>query len=205
MRLNGDSRSVDDLLREISELKVENTVLRGETERLSKGFSIDGKGRFSLPAKAFEATSAGILIVSADLKTVDTNSALCKMLGYRKDELLGIDVLQFFAAQFQGSIRSLTEATYDVERVLHDVELLRKDRSWIRCQISLTSLLDDSSALPTWCITATELRSRLAAEDALSKSEDRLYDIFDFLPEATFVIDEAGKVTFWNRAMEELT
>ncbi len=205
MRLNGDSRSVDDLLREISELKVENAILRGETERLGSGSSTDGNLRFSLPAKAIDATSAGIWIVSADLKTVDANSTLCKMLGYRKDELLGIDVLQFFAAQFQGSIRSLTEATYDVERVLHDVELLRKDRSWIRCRINLTSLLDDSSALPTWCITATELRSRLAAEDGLSKSEDRLYDIFDFLPEATFVIDEAGKVIFWNRAMEELT
>ena len=32
-----------------------------------------------------------------------------------------------------------------------------------------------------------------------------LAEILDFLPDATFVIDKQGKITAWNRAMEELT
>ena len=205
MRLNGDSRSVDDLLREISELKVENAILRGETERLGSGSSTDGNLRFSLPAKAFEATSAGIWIVSADLKTVDANSTLCKMLGYRRDELLGGDVLQFFESSTRESIGPLIGEFDDGNRILGHVELHRKDRSWIPCQINLTPLGDDSLASPTWCITVTELKSEPAAEDGLGRSENRIYDIFEYLPDATFVIDEAGKVAFWNRAMEEFT
>jgi len=43
------------------------------------------------------------------------------------------------------------------------------------------------------------------AEDALRESEQRLADIIDFLPDATFAVDEAGLVIAWNRAMEEMT
>ena len=36
-------------------------------------------------------------------------------------------------------------------------------------------------------------------------SKERLVDIINFLPDATFVIDSAGRVIAWNRAMEEMT
>jgi len=50
-----------------------------------------------------------------------------------------------------------------------------------------------------------EVRERLAAAEALRRSEQRSKDIISFLPDATFVIDTEGRVTAWNRAMEELT
>jgi diguanylate cyclase (GGDEF)-like protein/PAS domain S-box-containing protein len=37
------------------------------------------------------------------------------------------------------------------------------------------------------------------------ESEQRLIDIIDFLPDATFAIDHNGKVIAWNRAIEEMT
>jgi PAS domain S-box-containing protein len=43
------------------------------------------------------------------------------------------------------------------------------------------------------------------AEEARRESEQRLADIIDFLPDATFAIDRDGKVVAWNRAIEELT
>ena len=43
------------------------------------------------------------------------------------------------------------------------------------------------------------------AEDALRKSERRLCDLIDFLPDATFAIDADRKITIWNKAMERMT
>lgn len=43
------------------------------------------------------------------------------------------------------------------------------------------------------------------AEQAYRESEQRLADIFDFLPDPTLVIDKEGKVLAWNRAIEEMT
>ena len=43
------------------------------------------------------------------------------------------------------------------------------------------------------------------AERSLHDSERRLSDIIDFLPDATFAIDQSGHVIAWNRAIEEMT
>jgi PAS domain S-box-containing protein len=47
--------------------------------------------------------------------------------------------------------------------------------------------------------------NRRRAEAALSDSEQRLADIINFLPDATFAIDTGGVVIAWNRAMERMT
>jgi PAS domain S-box-containing protein len=41
--------------------------------------------------------------------------------------------------------------------------------------------------------------------ESIKKSERRLSDIINFLPDATFAIDTEGKVIAWNKAMEEMT
>ncbi len=56
----------------------------------------------------------------------------------------------------------------------------------------------------------TEALSELIGElkktqKALEESQRHMAEIIDFLPDATFVIDKAGKVTAWNRAMEKMT
>ncbi len=48
-------------------------------------------------------------------------------------------------------------------------------------------------------------RDREKAEDALKESERRLFDIINFLPDPTFVIDLDHRVIAWNRAMERIT
>ncbi len=50
-----------------------------------------------------------------------------------------------------------------------------------------------------------DITERKHAEEELRESEQRLSQIFDFLPDATFAIDVDGKVIAWNKAMEEMT
>jgi len=50
-----------------------------------------------------------------------------------------------------------------------------------------------------------ELLERRRAQEALRESEQRLSQIIDFLPDATFAIDLNGKVIAWNQAIEEMT
>lgn len=51
----------------------------------------------------------------------------------------------------------------------------------------------------------TQINERVQVEEALRGSEQFLGSIIDFLPDATYVIDHAGTVISWNRAMETLT
>ncbi len=50
-----------------------------------------------------------------------------------------------------------------------------------------------------------DISERKRMEEALRVSEQRLFEILNFLPEATLVIEKTGKVVAWNRAMEVLT
>ncbi len=203
--MNGDSRNVDDLLREISELKFENAILKGEAERLFSDRATADVADAALSTKVMEATSQGVWIISLDLKTIDANPAFCKMLGYDKSELIGAPALPLFCSEVQPTFLAPVARFQDDERVIYDAELRHKDGGRIHCQLNLVTLFDDSASSWASCVTVMDLTARLAVEDDLKESKDRLSEILEFLPDATFVIDAQGKVIYWNRAMEELT
>jgi PAS domain S-box-containing protein len=54
-------------------------------------------------------------------------------------------------------------------------------------------------------VACEDITERKVSEEALRRSERRMGQIIEFLPDAAFVIDTQGKVTAWNRVMESLT
>ena len=50
-----------------------------------------------------------------------------------------------------------------------------------------------------------EIEERKRMEEALRESEQRLSDIINFLPDATFALNHEGKIIAWNQAIEEMT
>ncbi|MCX6678301.1 MAG: PAS domain S-box protein [Methanothrix sp.] len=48
-------------------------------------------------------------------------------------------------------------------------------------------------------------RSKVIFEETFKESERRLANIIDFLPDATFAINQDGEVIAWNRAIEDMT
>jgi PAS domain S-box-containing protein len=54
-------------------------------------------------------------------------------------------------------------------------------------------------------LTCEDITERRRNREALRLAHQQLLDIIDFLPDATFVIDQEKKVIAWNRAMEKLT
>ena len=50
-----------------------------------------------------------------------------------------------------------------------------------------------------------DIAERKQAQEALRESEQRLSEIIDFLPDATFAIDRQGTVIAWNRAIEKIS
>lgn len=54
-------------------------------------------------------------------------------------------------------------------------------------------------------LTCEDITEQRRTEEALRLAHQQLLDIIEFLPDATFVIDQEKKVIAWNMAMEELT
>lgn len=66
-------------------------------------------------------------------------------------------------------------------------------------------LRGDDGVIRGICGMITEITARKEAEEELLESRRRLEDIIEFLPDATLVIDQDGKVIAWNRAIEAMT
>ena len=63
----------------------------------------------------------------------------------------------------------------------------------------------DEKEIRAFVEIALDISTRKQAEESFRISKERLRQIIDFLPDATFVIDTGGKVVAWNHAIEKMT
>ncbi len=85
-----------------------------------------------------------------------------------------------------------------------DMEMQRTDGQWRWFRMRSRPRLETSGHV-VWDGVATDITDRKQAEEAKKALERRLEDIFEFLPDATFIIDQNHQVVAWNRACEVLT
>ena len=81
----------------------------------------------------------------------------------------------------------------------------RKDGAIIWIEQRNVAIYSESGILTSIEGIARDIEERKRAEDKLRAAHQQLFDIIEFLPDATFVIDKDKKVIAWNRAIEEMT
>ncbi len=72
-------------------------------------------------------------------------------------------------------------------------------------EVAKTPLFYPDGSRKGLVVFGRDITKRKQDEEALIESRQQLMDIIDFLPDATFVIDNDKKVIAWNKAMEEMT
>ena len=87
----------------------------------------------------------------------------------------------------------------------HDVLVIHDDEHYVPVEASVAPLFAADGTLTGVQAILRDVSERRRAERELSEAHHRLLNIIDFLPDATFVIDEKGCVIAWNRAIEEMT
>ncbi len=93
-------------------------------------------------------------------------------------------------------VRELVVPVFREDRVLAILGVGNKPSDYDDKDVELVSYLAD---------IAWEITERKRAENEARESRQRLSNIFEFLPDATFVVDMEKKVIAWNRAMEEMS
>jgi PAS domain S-box-containing protein len=149
-----------------------------------------------------------VAIVTADNDYIVSswNRGAERLFGYSAREAIGKEINQLVA--FQPDL--LAEGTeFDTQTsgggTVHGITCrCRKDGSLVDVELSGVPVIVDGKQMGVIAIYH-DLSELKRAEDAIIESQRRLMDIIDFLPDATFVIDNAGKVIAWNRAIENMT
>ncbi len=131
---------------------------------------------------------------------LDCNQAAIEKYGYSREELLKMTIQELHPSDKLDEVKKNIQ---DDQTVSNEYIHIGKDKkaSFVNTH-SRRIKYNGEDAQITVVRDITRLKQ---IEEAFRNSEDRLSNIIEFLPDATFVIDQNKKVIAWNKALEEIT
>ena len=158
-----------------------------------------------------DSAGDGILGVDSEGRATFVNNAAERMLGFGEGELIGKPIHDLIhhsradGSPYPASECPMRAAFTDGEVHRVDEEMLwRKDGTGFQAEYTANPIRKDGRVIGA-VIAFEDITERKRAEERVRNSEQRLAQIIDFLPDPTWVVDNAGVVVTWNRAMEVLT
>ena len=133
------------------------------------------------------------------------NDSMCKLVGYSPDQLMGKNYQILYSDS-----RRVFEPYNHVYRTglpekAANIPIKTGDGREIFAEVSITLRRDNQGNPIGFCGVVRDITDRKLAEKELEEAHCLLAEIIEFLPDATFVIDNEGVVIAWNRAIEEIT
>jgi len=188
---NGDLLWVSGFIWDISDRKAAEDALRISERRFSG---------------AFNTAPQGIAIVDLDGRWMEVNDALCRMLGYSREELLQLDFQHIThpddLAKDLALLQQLLEgviADYQLEKRYIDK---RGNVLWILLSVSLVR---DALGIPLHFVSQIQdITDRFEAEKRLREREEYLSTLLDNVIDAIVTIDESGLIETFNPAAEQM-
>ncbi len=156
-----------------------------------------------------ENANSIILRMDTQGRVTFINDFAQRFFGYSEEELLGKSVVGTIVPEIEATGRDLGDMISEIVRHPEDHrtnvnENMKKNGERVWVAWTNKRVVSESGELEVLCVGNDITELRLAKEE-LEATNQRLMQIIEFLPDATFVIDAEGRVIAWNKAMEEMT
>jgi len=135
------------------------------------------------------------------------NDAVCRHLGYAKEELIGMNNRRYTSPETAKKIYEIFNAIYKKGESTNvfDYEAIRKDGTTITLEISASLMRDKKGEPVGFRGISRDITERKQAEETLRQSEERYRTILETMQDAYFEVDLAGRFTFVNDAQCRIT
>jgi diguanylate cyclase (GGDEF)-like protein/PAS domain S-box-containing protein len=151
----------------------------------------------------FETSPVGIMHTGFDRTILDVNPRACEILGYTREELLGMTTADILTPEYLESDRP----HYLQQMLKGEMKIYRSQRPYRRKDGSMVwtdrsiSLVRDSAGEPLYFLRMMEdISERKRIEDALAQERLLLRTVIDALPERIYVRDLEGRIVLPNTA-----
>jgi PAS domain S-box-containing protein len=151
-----------------------------------------------------ETAQEGIGIVDRDENVVFTNQAYADLLGYNKDELVGLNLSQISDKEEFAKFRKETQKRQQGESSRYETKLYTKTGEPKYFSISATPLHDDRGAFTETLGLLTDITERKRGEEALKESEEKYKFLFEESQAVNLVVGMDGKIIDINKSTLEL-
>jgi PAS domain S-box-containing protein len=147
-----------------------------------------------------------IFFKDTGLRYVGCNTAYEEAIGIKRDNFIGAVPSEVFSENLAKIYTQMDQALFEsqTEQIYESVIEFAdgKEHNIIFCKAPYKNRQGNLAGLVGVIVDITE---RKQSEDRLRQAKLELEQTFDFLPDATLVIDIEGKVIAWNKAIEEMT
>jgi len=152
----------------------------------------------------FAGIKDGILAADVqDHRLVAANEAICRMLGYERDEILRLGIKDVHPKEeFSLILERFNAIAGGRASFADDIGLMRKDGSVFRADISVARVELDGRVCLIGVFRDTTERRRM--EEALREQEASLRAITSSARDAIIMVNGRGNVSFWNPAAERI-
>lgn len=158
----------------------------------------------SLYHTLFSSLPTGILFIDLNGIILEVNDAICEILGYTKDELVGQNVRMLSFDKTYQSIESNIKNIIESKRLQHLVKNLRKDGTICYLELTETVIQLENGKTGILSIAKDATETKLA-EDALFKTEEKLRALIQSDILGTMLSDRRGNIIEVNDAFLKIT
>lgn len=186
--INAEASALTDSIRELEkakdELKGQNHFLQVLSDTMpSPVFAKDAEGRYNF-----------------------CNEAYLALVGRSRAELLGRTVFDLWPEDLARRYHEMDRELFRNEGVqVYESRVQYADGTLHDVIFNKAPFRNKDGSLGGLVGVILDITERKQAEDATRNAYRRIADILEFLPDATFVVDQEKRVIAWNRAIEEMT
>jgi PAS domain S-box-containing protein len=152
-----------------------------------------------------ETTSEGCWLINPELKTIEVNEALCKMLRYRQDEMIGKTPFDFVDDENR---KIFIEQTSKISNTLHrsyEITLKKKNGQDLPTYFNATTIRGESGEVQGSFAFITDITEKKRAEKALRKSEDQYRNIFKNIQDVYYEVTLDGIIIEASPSIEDVS
>ncbi len=152
-----------------------------------------------------EITSEGCWLINPELKTIEVNAALCKMLGYSQDEMMGKTPFDFVDDENR---KIFIEQTSKISTTLHrsfEITLKKRNGEDLPTYFKATTIRDKSGEVLGAFAFITDITEKKRAEEALRKSEEQYRNIFKNIQDVYYEVTLDGIIIEASPSIEDIS
>jgi len=138
---------------------------------------------------------------------LEYNRGSANLFGWEKDEVVGkmwIGRTFLKEARSKGILQEISRKIETAGVVEYQMERTRKDGSRFQANAIVTALQDSSGKILGFLEIARDITEKLRLEKELRETKDYLENIVQSSVDAIVTTDPKGRITFVNKAMEEI-
>ena len=148
-----------------------------------------------------ETTSEGCWLINPELKTVEVNATLCKMLGYSQDEMLGKTPFDFVDDENRKIFIEQTSKISTTPHRSYEITLKKKNGVDLQTYFNATTIRDESGEVQGAFALITDITERRRTEEEIRSLKEKYEDLYSNAPIMYLSVDTNGIIIECNNTV----